>query len=87
MTLKGEGRLWDAVEEIVRERRRQDMLKAQGRFKYTCADPELNNGERLAILVEEVGEVARALQTGEGLREEVGQCAAICLAWLQGMSK
>ena len=43
----------------------------------------INNGEMLAVLVEELGEVARALQ-GEGkLDEELIQMAAVCCRWLE----
>lgn len=44
------------------ERIRQDRLKAEGRFKYTCADPEISHAECLAVLLEEVGECAEALE-------------------------
>lgn len=81
---------------ISEERKRQDERKAQGRFLYTCADPEMNDYERLAVLAEEFGEVAREVLTGEGkrlardtegtaeaLRKELAQVAAVCLAWLE----
>ena len=43
----------------------------------------INNGEMLAVLVEEIGEVGRALQ-GEGdLTEELIQMAAECIRWLE----
>lgn len=43
------------------ERARQEELKAQGKFPYTCADAGLGHLGCLAVLVEEVGEAARAL--------------------------
>lgn len=46
----------------VHERERQDQLKASGKFKYTCADKEIGHMECLAILLEEVGEAAQALE-------------------------
>lgn len=67
------------------ERERQDELKAEGRFDHTCADPELSDFERLAILVEEIGEVSRALQGDGDLEEELIQTAAVALAWLEGI--
>lgn len=84
-------------ELFVAEFHRQQKLKREGRFKYTCADNEMNNGERLAVLVEEVGEVARALcelqqcnpHDTEGLQKllhlktELVQVGAVCLAWLE----
>jgi hypothetical protein len=48
----------NAVNAIVSERRRQDQLKREGRFKFTCADEQMGNMERLACVMEEVGEVA-----------------------------
>jgi NTP pyrophosphatase (non-canonical NTP hydrolase) len=86
----------NVVAEVIRERHRQDDLKAEGRFSFTCADDELSNTERLAMLVEEIGEVAQEVLTQKGrraardtegteeaLRKEVTQVAAICIAWLE----
>lgn len=43
----------------------------------------INNGEILAVLVERIGEVGRALQ-GEGdLTEELIEAAAVCIRWLE----
>ena len=82
--------------EIGEERARQDRLKSEGKFKYTCAD-DIHNETRLAVLAEEVGEVARAvcelmpatranLPLGTThLREELIQVAAVCLAWVEGL--
>ncbi len=85
-----------AVEAILAERQRQDKLKAEGRFLYTAADAGMGNTERLACVMEEVGEVAQEVLTQEsrrlardttgsveGLRKEITQVAAICLAWLE----
>jgi NTP pyrophosphatase (non-canonical NTP hydrolase) len=85
-----------AIRGIVAERDRQDQLKADGRFRFTCADDEMSNVERLACLMEEVGEVAQevltqkgrrlardAVGTEEALRAEITQVAAICVAWLE----
>ena len=87
-------------EEIFRlisaERWRQDELKAMGKFKKTCAD-DMGNGARLAVLTEEVGEVARAVlekglegeeahdKTGTDIQKELVQVAAVCLAWLESL--
>ena len=81
---------------VKEERQRQDALKAQGRFKYTCADAEMLNSEKLAVLVEEVGEAARAilnkgnLVTDKGkddLQCELIQIAAVAVAWVEGLHK
>lgn len=42
--------------EVAAERARQEERKAAGRFKHTCADPEMNDYERYAVLGEEAGE-------------------------------
>jgi NTP pyrophosphatase (non-canonical NTP hydrolase) len=60
------------IASIAQERKRQDMLHVWDR-----------NTNRLAILIEEVGEIAQALQ-GEGdLEEELTQLAAVCVRWLE----
>lgn len=47
--------------EIAAERYRQEELREQGKFRYTCASAEMDNTERLAVLAEEFGEVALAV--------------------------
>lgn len=84
------------LDRITVERGRQDKLKAAGRFAYTCADAGLTEAEKLAVLTEEVGEVAREVLSGDelvsdgggtvaALREELVQVAAISAAWLEGL--
>lgn len=75
------------------ERERQEILKRSGRFLLSCAD-EQPNMRRLAILAEEFGEVAHEVSEendGRGdverLKVELVQTAAVCLAWLEGLSK
>ena len=75
----------DVLAEVGRERSRQEQLKAKGKFTYTCADAEMPDGQRLAVLVEEVGEVARAMNDGKGLREELIQVAAVAVAWVEAI--
>jgi NTP pyrophosphatase (non-canonical NTP hydrolase) len=75
----------DVLAEVGRERSRQEQLKAKGKFTYTCADAEMTDGQRLAVLVEEVGEVARAMNDGKGLREELIQVAAVAVAWVEAI--
>jgi len=91
---------WRALELIVIERQRQDKLKADGRFKYTCADLEMTLSQKVAVLTEEVGEVARATleinalvsretddhtELRHALRKELVQVAAISLAWIESL--
>lgn len=81
----------DIIEAILAERERQDSLKTSGHLKAICAD-DIPNTVKLAALVEEVGEVARAILGREGwsrdggdLRQELVQVAAVCLAWLESL--
>lgn len=78
-----------AIEDIVAERARQEKLKVKGRFPYTAADADCPEHLKLGMLVEEIGEVARAHQDGHDasdLKKELTQIAAIALAWIEGLS-
>ena len=86
------------LREVSDERMRQERLKAEGRFSMTCADA-MSNGARLAVLIEEVGEAARALlelgvdgeesydKHGKDLRQELLQVAAVAVAWVEGLDR
>lgn len=56
---------------------------------YTPSDPNMSKYERLVILTEEIGEVARAMTYDNGdraqLRQELIQVAAMALASVAGM--
>lgn len=72
------------------ERDRQEKLAESGKFPCTCADPEMPFDERLAVLTEEVGEVASAYQSfkagkPDNLADELTQVAAVCVAWLESI--
>jgi NTP pyrophosphatase (non-canonical NTP hydrolase) len=79
--------------DITNELQRQKQLQAEGKFKYTCETsplPLMN----LAILTEEVGEVAHELNEGDGteydhdrLRKELIQVAAVTIAWIRALDK
>ena len=75
--------------DVAAERLRQEGLKASGRFDATCADNTLSAGQKLAILVEEVGEVARAIcdRDPEHMREELVQVAAVAVAWVEALTR
>jgi len=45
--------------EVSEERTRQETLKEQGKFVFTCADKGLSEAEKLAVLAEEFGEVSK----------------------------
>jgi NTP pyrophosphatase (non-canonical NTP hydrolase) len=69
---------------IRREILRQLDLQQAGKFKYIPFDSQCSNELRLAMLVEELGEVARALQNNgwSNLKEELIQVAAIATSWI-----
>lgn len=80
--------------DILKERVRQEELKAAGKFKYTCADSNMLSSEKYLVLAEEVGEVARAVLNLQNfafdyssdlgkVREELVQVAAVSVAWLE----
>lgn len=48
----------DALQDISKERYRQEELRKLGKFDWTCADPLQSNTRKLAVLAEEFGEVA-----------------------------
>jgi NTP pyrophosphatase (non-canonical NTP hydrolase) len=80
--------------EVGSERYRQLLLKEQGRFEYTLSDDGITDAQRLACIVEEVGEVARDCLARDGLvsdgdasnadlRKELVQVAALAVAWIE----
>lgn len=72
-------------DEVSCERDRQESLKAIGKFRYTCADPEMIDADRSLVLLEEVGEVARAVLESDAanVHQELVQVAAVAVAWLE----
>jgi hypothetical protein len=92
-TIWPDGATCDVLGEVNRERLRQDQLKGEGRFTHTCAD-DMPLGEKLAMLVEEVGEVSRCVlemggkandKHGRDLRKELIQVAAVAVAWAESI--
>jgi len=80
----------DILYSVKCERIRQEELKKHGEFEFTCADAAMPLATKLAVLVEEVGEVARALCDDESvdrLRDELVQVAAVSVAWIQALDK
>lgn len=75
-----------ALIDVLEERRRQIELRKQGKFVATCAD-DISDLERLPILAEEFGEVARAMceRDRTALRTELVQLAAAAVAWIEGI--
>ena len=66
-------------ERITTERERQD--EKWGSDRRPDSEPWV------AILTEEVGEVARATLERKDLEEELIQVAAVCVAWLEALAK
>lgn len=77
-----------AVDSVLREIENQHTLRNQGRFANTPDSPWMSDDEFLRVLVEEVGEVARAIHEREGddaLYKEITQVAAIAANRMMGM--
>ena len=89
------GVMLDAIlEDVKKERLHQEVLKKQGKFAHTCADLRMTHHERLTVLTEEVGEVARAALVESGLakeskpqdlEKELIQVAAVAVAWIEAL--
>ncbi len=60
----------EIVTAILNERLKQDVYKAAGKFMFTCADPEIGHMTACAVLMEEVGEAARAAMATLGFSKE-----------------
>lgn len=78
--------------EVMTERVRQEVKF--GDAGMTCANPAMSPLLSLAVLMEEVGEVAHILNEGEGIeqwrqrcREELIQVAAVAVAWIEGLDR
>ena len=54
----GYGKTWEVLLAVLSERRRQDALVLQGKFAWNCGDAKVPWAEKLAVLMEEVGEAA-----------------------------
>lgn len=74
-------------DRILAERDRQEGFILSGRFKETCANPEMNEGAKWAVLMEEIGEVAEAQLNGERdeMLTEMVQVAAVAAAWAESL--
>lgn len=86
----------DIMADIATECQRQQDL--YGGKPNDLRDPDTPIEHGSIVLLEEVGEVARALLDGglqedrlldaasiAHLKEEIVQCAAVCVAWLEGI--
>lgn len=71
------------LEEITAERDRAQRLRDEGELLFVASDPDCPVHLRLAALMEEVGEVARAVHDGGDLRTELIQVAAVAASWAE----
>lgn len=83
--------------DVVDERTRQEAKCAQKRDEglewLTCADPRMEDGDRLAVLGEEFGEVCREIcdaraekrDPDPNLRVELVQMIAVAVAWVESI--
>lgn len=77
------------VERIMDERRRQTKLVRAGKIEFDLAQPSTPVGMKLAVLMEEVGEVAHEVNENTpspaDLKEELIQVAAVAAAWAESL--
>ena len=85
-------RFVEVSQQVLLERRRQEHLKSEGRFRHTLDDnPGYTDDEKLIAVLEEVAEVGKAIMgerghviDGGNLDKELIQVAALTFAWLEG---
>jgi hypothetical protein len=85
--------LADVLDERERQERKCAAKRDEGIVWLTCADPAMPEGDKLAVLLEEVGEVARELcdaraakcPPSPNLRVELVQVAAVAIAWAESL--
>jgi len=77
------------LREVSIERQRQEELCMNSKIGFSCADPRLGDLVKLPVLMEEVGEVGRAMQENNlgNLREELIQVAAVAVAWAESLER
>ena len=88
--------LMAVLERVAAERIRQKQLLRDGKILFNCDSPVVDENRKLRILMEEVGEVAEAMDrvecsknsraklfAQEDLETELVQVAAVVFAWLE----
>ena len=86
----------NVMARVAAERVRQNELFAEGKIPFNCSSRIVDLNRKLRVLVEEVGEVAEAIDRIElskpnhipardHLRDELVQVAAVACAWLEAM--
>jgi NTP pyrophosphatase (non-canonical NTP hydrolase) len=83
----------DIFDLIEKERDRQDTLHPLRMLK-TSEDEDVNVvaqylflNDMMAVLIEEVGEVGKAMQGDGYLQDELIQVAAVCVRWLENIKE
>lgn len=75
------------IADVLLERQRQEDLHAPD----TCANPAMPDAAKLAVLIEEVGEAAAAMNDApavpmeHNLRTELIHVAAVAIAWAEAL--
>jgi len=84
----------NVFERIAKERHRQNTLVAEGKLPWNCCTLSVDPNRKLRVLVEEVGEVAEAIDRLEAgdcwlnrthLQDELVHVAAVAVAWLEAL--
>ncbi|MGH9966562.1 MAG: hypothetical protein ACREBG_01845 [Pyrinomonadaceae bacterium] len=82
------------LQAIRNECHRQEELIKSGKFSWSCDKPGIPDSQRLTVLAEEFGEVAREVMEAlisesrydrEKLRKELVQVAAVRVAWCEAL--
>ena len=77
-------RLHDVLDAIHNERDRIIKLTVQNPRFVDLANPFTRDADRLRIIVEEIGEVARCLNESKDPKSELIQLGAAVVSWLEG---
>jgi hypothetical protein len=92
MNKEQERRTMAVLEEVFQERERQEQLLADGEHRFTCASRLASEGDKLAVLGEEFGEVSKEIYECERphhrkrLRTELIQLSACCVAFAESLT-
>lgn len=81
-------KVYELIDEE-RERQRKKWARLHAHGVGDCSSAQVSLHTKLVVLVEEVGEVARALLEFDwpSLKRELVHVAAVAVAWLEGMDE